>query len=129
MLTIKTYISKSKIPNAGLGLFCAESVNKGDIVWKNDNCSEIVYSESQWNRLPDGFKDNITIYAYKCKGKYRLNLDNARHMNHSDNPTAIENTFGDNIASEDLKAGDEITCDYTTFYDEDYLSMTGLIEW
>ncbi len=124
MLTIKTYISKSKIPEAGLGLFCGESVERGDIVWKNTKYSEIIYSEVEWDKLPSEFKDNVSIYVYKCKGYYHLNLDNSRHMNHSTNPSVIEDDNGNNVASFELSVGDEITCDYTKFYDGDWFGMT-----
>ena len=121
MLTIKTYIRESKIPNAGLGLFSFEFIPKGNIVWKETEFSEIRYTQSEWDNLPQQMRDNIAIYAYKSNGKYHLNIDNSRHMNHSDKPSLVVDDNGNNIAATDIHPGDELTCNYKDFYDNDYL--------
>ena len=124
MLVKKTYISKSKIPNAGLGLFAGEKILKGEKVWVNHPCSEKVYQPDEWDALPKEFKNSIEMYVYKSDGLYRINIDNSRHFNHSVTSSVIMDDDGNNVAVSDLCIGDEITCDYSLFYDSDWLSKT-----
>jgi len=115
---IKCYIGKSIIPNAGLGLFTAEDVKKGEIVWYNTPESEIIYTEEEFNNLPLRFKLNISKYVYKYKGVYHLNLDDSRHYNHSNTPNTEEDSLGNYIASRDITKDEELTCNYFDFNDD-----------
>lgn len=118
MNTVKCYIGTSKIPNAGLGLFAGEKIFKGQTVWANSDCSEIIYTEEQFALLPKQFKENVKKYIYKCGGKYHLNLDDSRHYNHSDNANTTETSDGNYIATMDIESGDELTCNYREFNDD-----------
>lgn len=120
MNTINCYIGISKIKNAGLGLFSGEFIKKGTIVWKNHTSSEIAYSEKEFFELPEKFRKNIEKYVYKCDGEYRLNLDDSRHYNHSDEPNTLEDVHGNFIAARDIEHGEELTCNYRLFYDNDW---------
>ena len=124
MLVIKTKLGLSS--KRGVGLFADQDIPNGTVVGlNNDDLGIIRYTEKQWKDLEvhlseESFK-HIKRYAYKNKddGLYWLNLDDTRFINHSENPN-IE-TKGDNdIAIKDIKKGEEILIDYTTFYDPDY---------
>ena len=122
MLLKKTYLDKSNID--GIGLFSGETIKAGEIVWKNSRCSEIEYSENEWKELPIQFKESITKYVYVQNNKYILNLDNSRHLNHSDSPNLDMDENGNNIAVCDIEIGVELTCNYKLFYDTDWLNKT-----
>ncbi|MDD5430743.1 MAG: SET domain-containing protein [Candidatus Pacebacteria bacterium] len=125
---VKTKLGPSEIE--GIGLFADQDIKKGDVVWKEDDgLSYLVFTEEQWRKMekefsPETFRQ-IKRYSFKYKatGNYELLLDDTRHMNHSDNSNTIvlgENGEGDDIAARDIKKGEEITCNYKSFYAPDY---------
>lgn len=122
MLLYDTIIKESKIPFAGLGCFINENVKSGNLVWENNGISEIVYSKNEFTNLPLAFKKSINKFIYKNNDKYFLNLDNSRFMNHSETPTLVMLENGSYISSKDLYIGDELTCNYKEFYDDDWLN-------
>jgi len=111
MLMVKTEIGSS---SHGIGLFAAENINIGQQVWKFDeNSSKIITST---DGMPELFKQFLKTYAYYVPNiGIIVNLDNARYMNHSDNPNICEKDDGCNYATRDIKIGEEITCDYRIF--------------
>lgn len=118
MNTVKSYIWISKIPNAGLGLFAGQRILRGQTVWQVHPSSEMIYTQNEFDALPDQFKHNVKKYIYKCEGRYHLNLDDSRHYNHSDDANTTETKDGDYIATRDIDDGEELTCDYRQFNDD-----------
>jgi SET domain-containing protein len=124
MLVIKTKLGLSS--KRGIGLFSDQDILKGTVVGlNNDNLGIIRYTEKQWEELESNLSEesfkHIKIYTYKNKddGLYWLNLDNTRFINHSEDPNIA--IMGDNdTAIKDIKKGEEILIDYTTFYNPDY---------
>ena len=114
MLRIPTFLAPSRIPGAGLGLFCRERVAAGTPIWRLDPGLDLVL-----DRLPEDpvLREFVEIYAYMpLEGPTRwvICLDNARFINHADAPNtadAPETT----TATEDLPPGTEITSDYRSF--------------
>jgi hypothetical protein len=74
------------------------------------------------DRLPEPARSNLLdhVYLNDASGQFVLCADNARFMNHADDPNtegvhesgAIE---GYDIATRDIPAGEEMTCDYRSF--------------
>lgn len=127
MLVIKTKLGLSS--KRGIGLFADQDIPKGTIVGlNNDDFGIIRYTEKQWKNLEDNLCEesfrHIKRYTYKNKddGLYWLNLDDTRFINHSENPN-IATTGDDDIAIKNIKKGEEILIDYTTFYDPDYFQQ------
>ena len=124
MLVIKTKLRLSSIN--GIGLFADQDIVKGLVVGLNkDNLGTIRYTQKQWHNLEENLSKesfkHIKRYAFKNKedNLFWLNLDDTRFINHSENPNIV--TAGANdIAIKDIKKGEEILIDYTTFYDRDY---------
>ena len=123
MLTVKTSIKQSAIH--GTGVFAAEDIAKGTIVWKYEPLLDIGLTKEQMQALPDIAKKTFLNYAYHDAedGLYILCFDDARFMNHADDPntTQIPNdidTQGYTVATKDIKAGEEITCDYRIVDDD-----------
>ena len=124
MLVVKTKLGLSS--KRGIGLFAGQDISKGAVVGVNkDDLGIIHYTEKEWENLErhlgtESF-NNIKRFAYKNKGDglYWLNLDDTRFINHSEDPNIA--TVGDNdIAIKDIKIGEEILIDYTTFYEPGY---------
>jgi len=65
-------------------------------------------------KLPPLGRELLNHYGYLSEffpGGYVLNCDNARFINHSDDPNT-DNTTEFSYALRDIQPGEEITCDY-----------------
>lgn len=120
MLMVKTRLGLSEI--AGIGLFADQDIPMGTETWRFMNGFDQLLSQSEITGLPEPARSNILDHAYldADSGLFVLCADNARFMNHADEPNtagvhepgAIE---GYDIAIRDIRAGEEMTCDYRTF--------------
>jgi SET domain-containing protein len=114
MLQVRTYVDRS--PIQGLGLFAAEDIPVGTIIWALSGADNVLHRHqvacmSQIERV------FITKYSFKINGLYYLCVDDARFMNHSTSPNTSD--LNDcTVASRDISKGDELTCDYSQFDDE-----------
>jgi uncharacterized protein len=120
MLMVKTRLGVS--PIAGIGLFADEDIAAGTITWRFIPGFDQLYSESQLESLPEPARTQMRTYTYKHEvtGNYVYCLDNARFMNHADDPNTkgvheAGGIEGYDIATRDIRKGDELTCDYFTF--------------
>jgi SET domain-containing protein len=114
MLQVKTYLDKS--PIHGIGVFAAENIKSGQLVWKlNLAIDKIINPNIVFESFELKF---LKIYAYfdLQLDKWILPVDNDRFMNHSDNPNSGPLENGDDIAIKDINIGEEITVNY---YDTD----------
>lgn len=117
MLLVKTFVGPSSIQ--GLGCFAAEDITKGQLVWRFDSTVDLIFTEEELKTFPAAFISFLKTYAYtpidtKTRN-YILCADHARHMNHSRDPNLLETPEGMNVAGRDIKAGEELTCDYHQF--------------
>ena len=130
MLTIKTFLDKDEY--GGRGVFAAENVKKGEIVWRySSDTTRIITVDEYTSLLATGGKiaETMKKYCYPCylNGERVLmhDLDNGSYMNHSDNPNTgmiadpAHRYFADrdtlNIALRDIAKGEQITYDYFEF--------------
>jgi hypothetical protein len=120
MLMVKTRLGPSDI--AGIGLFAAEDIPKGSVTWRFMGDFDRLLTHQEIDRLPEPARSNLLdhVYLNDASGQFVLCADNARFMNHADDPNtvgvhesgAIE---GYDIATRDIPAGEEMTCDYRSF--------------
>lgn len=113
MLLVK---AKSGPSTHGTGLFAAEPIAKGTIVWKFNPSVDSATASSD---------DADMFYSYISKQTGRLITprDDARHINHSETPnlgTRYEDGVEEdiNFALRDIETGEELTLDYTGFAQE-----------
>jgi len=118
MLLVSTYVAASEIE--GVGVFASSPIAKGALIWRlNPDFDRLVPADS-YDDLPDVMKELIDRYAYPSPDKpgYLVyEVDNGRFMNHSDTPNADFSVYGGGFATKDIAAGEEITCDYSQFYE------------
>ncbi len=120
MLLVKTRLAPSAIE--GLGVFAAEDITKGTIVWQFVPGVDLLIDPSELPSLPAAVVEHCQRYAYLHTetGEYVLCGDDARFVNHSDDPNLIGiyppgDKQGVDIAARDIRAGEELTSDYQTF--------------
>ncbi len=109
MLTIKTSLKEFK--GKGIGLIANEFVKKGGVVWVYNSMIDILFDKKS---IPKEALDFYNTYAVEYgKDKLALNTDNARFINHSENPNIKSlGSFKENVAVRDIHPGEEITIDY-----------------
>jgi SET domain-containing protein len=120
MLTVKTRIGPSAIE--GMGLFAAEDIKAGTVTWRFVSGFDRFFSADEIAALPEPARTDLINHTYvdAATGRHVLCLDNARFMNHADNPNTrgvhSDGTIeGYDIATRDIARGEELTCDYRQF--------------
>lgn len=138
MMTIQTYLGPDDF--GGRGVFAAEAIKKGQIVWKYSEATTRILTVDEYKKIVDiGGKMARTLktYCYPAKILFKgqtqrvllHDLDNGSFMNHSDAPNTGMITdpahphFVDcddlNIALRDIAKGEQLTYDYFNFIDGD----------
>ncbi len=118
MLLVKTYLAESGIH--GIGLFAAQRIRKGTVVWRLDPTLDLELTEAQIEALAPHARDQIRKYTYLdlVRGSYVLCGDDARFFNHSDEPNCHDFPAADGgttVAARDIDEGEELTSDYSSF--------------
>lgn len=120
MMLVPTRRQTSEIH--GTGLFTAEPIPAGTPTWRFTPGLDLALHPDAVSALSDISRDWFVTYAYWDiqTGLYILCADDARFMNHSDDPNVggnydAEPVFGMDVALRDIAAGEELTCDYRTF--------------
>lgn len=92
---------------AGRGLFAKRDFVQGEVVlaWNSDN---VYLSEEELASLSDELKQYVAIY----NDQYLLIPAPERYMNHSCEPNTETNDEGEDVATRDILAGEEVTGDY-----------------
>jgi len=119
MLLISTKLKNSDIN--GLGLFADQFVPKGTKIWELTPKFDIIYEEKDLSVLTEYGRKKFLHYCYQCGDKYVLCFDDARFINHSENPNTIDgaNLEDPVFALQDIQIGEEILCNYKD-YDNDW---------
>lgn len=139
-MQVKYKVKQSKIPGGGKGLFAAEFIPKGTIVWKYKDENHILFkNEKELTNYLTKFKTEnekreflFRVYRIKCPIKefwVAYQKDDSHYFNHSDNPntgySAVESLNNDNtycysVALRDIKKGEELTDNYCEHEDDEW---------
>ena len=120
MLRVKTYLDKSSIINAGIGLYAKEFISKDTIIWEWIPTIDVVYTKHQIEQMQPLDQEFIYKYSFIFKEQYYLCVDNSRFFNHSDEPNCYSTDYNEKYlgytrAKRDINVGEELTDDYKTF--------------
>ena len=124
MLLVRTKLAQSMID--GIGLFAAEHISKGTIVWEFNPVIDMRIDGEKLSSLPAACKEQMRKYTYReiNSGLYVLCGDDARFFNHSNEPNCLDiqdEAHGDiTVAARDISEGEELTCNYALF-DQDMI--------
>ena len=116
MMLVRTYLSNSSIE--GIGVFAADPIRKGDVIWRLDPKFDVLFSENDVAGWPLHMDDFIQRYCYRHRDQpntWVLELDNGRFINHSESPNTNFGEFYAGYALRDLAIGEELTCNYFDF--------------
>jgi len=111
---VKTCVSKSSIDN--LGLFAAEDIPKGHLIWKYHPSTCLTITPEQEHVLTTSHNDHLTasINHFGCSTERGclIHMDNMRYINHSETPNTFNLDNDTMIAARDIKEGEELYEDY-----------------
>lgn len=120
MMLVKTEKRQSDIH--GIGLFAAQRIPQGTPTWRFTAGIDQAIHPDVADRLPEASRFTFLTYAYLDirTGLYVLCADDARFMNHSEEPNVrgdyeLDGVFGVDVAARDIEPGEELLCDYRTF--------------
>lgn len=116
MLMVSTYLAPSAIE--GLGVFAAERIERGQLVWSLNPKFDIFIQVSEIESYPLHMQDYIARYTYphlEMPGVMILDSDNGKFMNHSLRPNTDFRIFDKGYALVDIAQGEELTCNYHEF--------------
>ena len=117
MMIVRNYVAPSDIH--GVGVFAGEDIKKGTCIYKFVDGVDIVMTREQTFAYSDEFARFMKIFAYvdPADRSMVISVDNSRFMNHAEHPNTVwDEQFG--WATRDIQSGEEITCDYYTFWFE-----------
>lgn len=112
----KIYVGRSKISNAGRGVFASRNIKSGEII---EECPVILVSEHDMANLNESILVTYFFYFGKNNNNLLVALGFGSIYNHSHNPNAtyIINSAEDTMeftALSDIKKDDEITISYNS---------------
>ena len=117
MLIVTTYIERSAIE--GVGVFTAETISKGQIISRFDPDFDRLIPRRDYENAPPYLRALLDRYAFPHPDNLDLivyEVDNSRFMNHSSAPNTDFSNFAAGVALRDIAAGEELTCDYNSFF-------------
>ena len=117
MLLIKTHLKETI--GKGIGLFSSERIQVGRVWHKNESEFDKIYTRQFVE--DKGLTDFFYKYASynKLADSFYLCSDNARFVNHSENPNTFYNAEkGYCTAIRTIEIEEEITCDYREMCDD-----------
>lgn len=101
-----------------MGVIAEAPASKGQIIWKAVRELDQLFPVSFVDTLPGPARATILHFAYRSvtlPDYYILEFDNGRFMNHSENANLDFSQDDIGIATRDIAAGEELTCDYRQF--------------
>jgi SET domain-containing protein len=114
MLRVPTYVAPSSI--AGLGLFAAKRLPAGCVIWEFTEGVDWRIEPSEFELFPEPYRSRLRHYLYQeDSGIFVLCGDNAKFMNHDEDPSCDDSGRTFSVTVRAIRAGEELTCDYRTF--------------
>jgi uncharacterized protein len=130
MLLVPTRLGASPIEGIGLFAMAPRPIAKGTVTWRFMAGFDQLFTRAQIDSLPEPARGELLRYVYLHEGsqRYVFCLDNARFMNHTAEPNTRgvnppDQPYGYDVATRDIAAGEELTCDYREFDGENAMKL------
>jgi len=121
MLLIDTFLDKS--PIQGMGVFAKNPIAAGTTMWRLDERFDRLIEVDVYEGTSGAVKSYLDRYAYPRRSDPRFivfEADDARYMNHADDPNCGFKSEDEAVALRDIAAGEELTCDYNVFFENGF---------
>ncbi len=92
-------------------MFAVEDIPSGTKIWEYKEGFDLVFFPGDLLKMPCWQAQYLEKYCFMFEQKLYFCVDDARYMNHADVPNCTDRIDG-TYAIRDIKAGEEITCDY-----------------
>lgn len=118
MLLVDTYLDKSTIQ--GIGVFAKNPIPRGTRIWKLDPRFDRLIEVETYERETGPVKSYLDRYSYPDRRDPNyivFEADDARYMNHADEPNCDVSKPEESFALHDIAAGEELTCNYNLFFE------------
>lgn len=116
-LKVRTFIASS--PIHGLGLYAAEAISAQHVIWGFEPPDYIISLTSGQRNPWFSYEFRCFVETYGCMQRepggdsfWLMCSDDAKFMNHAAEPNSEKLGTILQIASRDIAAGEEITCNY-----------------
>lgn len=116
MLLIRNYVAQSAVE--GVGVFAGEFIAAGTPIWRLNPDLDRLIPNAEYEAAPPFLRELLDRYAYPSPDKPGFivyEVDNGRFMNHSETPNT-DFSGSTAVAIVDIKAGEEMTCNYGDFF-------------
>lgn len=121
MLLVDVYLDRS--PVQGIGVFAKTHIAKGTLVWKLHPDYDRRIAVEQYEQETGPVKAYLDRYCYpdrRDRNFIVFEADDARYMNHADDPNCDISKPEEMYALRDITPGEELTCDYNHFFEEGF---------
>lgn len=121
MMLVDVYLDKS--PIQGIGVFAKHPISRGTMIWKLDPKYDRVIEVDTYERETGPIKSYLDRYSYPDRRDPRyivFEADDARYMNHADEPNCDVSSPEETFALRDIAPGEELTCNYHHFFDDGF---------
>lgn len=120
MMLVPTIVKESIIPGAGMGLFAAEAIPAGTIVWRWSPPWDRPYTAAEVAQFDERMLACLNKYGWRVGEDWRVSVDDSRFTNHSKRYRNIRHIIGEDgshhtVAVGDIAKGLEILEDYSDF--------------
>jgi uncharacterized protein len=114
MFLIPTYLAASAIQ--GTGTFTPAAIAKGTRLWEFTPAVDWLLTAEELESVPERHRARLRSLCFlNGEGCLVLCGDNARFMNHAEDPNCDDTGGHFTVARRDIQAGEELTCDYRLF--------------
>ncbi len=125
---IKYKLDTSKLH--GIGLFAAENVQKGQLVYTASPVLDLNITQEQFDALNESEQQEIRWWGFEVEpGIWHVDFDVSKFINHSYDSTVTQDQHTKEahlIAVRDIEAGEELTQNYLEFESAEDLQRRGI---
>jgi len=99
-----------------MGLFAAVDLPAHKIIWTYTEGVDWRIPEEAFHGFPEPYRSMLEHYLYQDEsGMFVLCGDNAKFMNHADEPNCDDSGEVHTVTLRPIRSGEELTCDYRLF--------------
>lgn len=129
MIHIKYKLETS--PFHGIGLFAAEDIPKGKIIYTPSPLLDVNLTQEQFDSLDAKEKEEVRWWGFfdEPSQKWHVDFDVSHFINHSYDATVTQDpghTDAYLVAVRDIKSGEELTQNYLEFESKEDLKRRGI---